>query len=632
MLLLCINISRADGKFAKGIHVASIFDRLEANAKRYNEINDSILMPKDREEWIQLFLHRAEVFKSLYKENTSLIEDMEVFFMQDYEDIDTAVYTPLSRKLSYFAENRVIDPFVIETVVMNALPYYEKRGGDDLLYIYSTLSALNYFYYLSGDQSALRKHADYSIKLLDTKPEHPSPEYYELALKSCLNLLRNNLLNDGILSRTQYYSYYYKIKAFCDRIPEDVRNTPRLKEYIDYMDVRLKSLVHNYYLFKYPVGTDAHADSVYRAYVRQYEGQRTDSLSRETLTYFIVRMGLEPQNAIRYTLYADSLFDATCDLDNEEQLKMNTADIVQYLYDLIFMVDNSTLPAEQKHAMMCKYMDSAEKVIRIIGHNHMSYDVIRPLAVFSSHPRVMKYLTTQERLRYLSELTVTTSVTTYAHSSLVGEIAKVIMEGVVKYRPELLKGCLGLNTVKNVRQHEEDLKAFIGEAALYHDLGKNSMIGLINNDFAKITDHAYEVIKLHPELGLKYLEIDPVLRQYHDITLGHHKWYNGKGGYPESYDNTKSDVRIIIDMVTISDCLEAATDRLGRNYSSVKMFDTLIDEFSEFAGTRFNPDIVALIKEHKDVYDKMNFIVEKGWLYNYYDIYKDFFVDDAHRE
>ena len=89
----------------------------------------------------------------------------------------------------------------------------------------------------------------------------------------------------------------------------------------------------------------------------------------------------------------------------------------------------------------------------------------------------------------------------------------------------------------------------------------------------------------------------------------------------------KSPIYFLIDIVTISDCLEAATDRLGRNYSKTKVYDTLIQEFEKGAGTHYNAELVDLIKEHPDVYAKMKYIVEKAWINNYYDIYKNFFVE-----
>lgn len=341
---------------------------------------------------------------------------------------------------------------------------------------------------------------------------------------------------------------------------------------------------------------------------------------------------MEPENANHYTLLADSLFDKAYQSRIDQMIAQRIiypGDLVQYLYDLIYMVDTSTLPFDQKHELMCKYLECAKKVITIIimNNSQMSYSAVRPLEKFTTYNRVMKYLTTGERIRNLYQLSVTTSVTTFAHSRLVGELARVILKGVITHHPELLIGTLDIKSEKDAIARAAELDNFIVHAANYHDLGKNSMIGLINNDFARLTEHGFRIIRQHPELGLKYLEIDSTLARYHDITLGHHRWHDGTRGYPRSFDNTKSPIYFLIDIVTLSDCLEAATDRLGRNYSKAKVYDNLIKEFEKGAGTRYNADLVDLIKEHQDVYSKMKYIVEKAWISNYYDIYKNFFVE-----
>ena len=52
---------------------------------------------------------------------------------------------------------------------------------------------------------------------------------------------------------------------------------------------------------------------------------------------------------------------------------------------------------------------------------------------------------------------------------------------------------------------------------------------------------------------------DEVFEPYIDVILGHHKTYDGKGGYPADFDNTASSKRILIDLITIADCTDAAT-------------------------------------------------------------------------
>lgn len=236
----------------------------------------------------------------------------------------------------------------------------------------------------------------------------------------------------------------------------------------------------------------------------------------------------------------------------------------------------------------------------------------------------MRYLTPRERLRFLNELCVATQVTTYAHSVHVMQIVKVVMRGVLKHKPELLVGTLGCRSVEEVKKQKKMFMTFIKEAAMYHDIGKNSIVAVVNNDYRPTTDEEYAIIKKHPEMGVKYLQMVPGLENYHDTTLGHHKWYNGKGGYPEGFDNTKSAVRILIDIITLSDCMQAATESVGRNYKYEKTFDGVMEEFRKDAGIRYNPELVELIDSHKELARKLDNLVDAGWVNIYYDIYKQY--------
>lgn len=106
-----------------------------------------------------------------------------------------------------------------------------------------------------------------------------------------------------------------------------------------------------------------------------------------------------------------------------------------------------------------------------------------------------------------------------------------------------------------------------------------------------------QIPKFNPLIGAQLLDQDADFAKYKDIILGHHKFYNGKGGYPADFDNTASCNRFISDLITVCDCIDAATDTFGRNYASAKDFATVRDEIIRDAGTRYNPDIAEILKD-----------------------------------
>lgn len=255
----------------------------------------------------------------------------------------------------------------------------------------------------------------------------------------------------------------------------------------------------------------------------------------------------------------------------------------------------------------------------------LTTDYVRDLSRLSTEKYVTRYLTPKQYVRFLYSLNVATQVTTYAHSVHVAKIADVLMKGIFEHQPELLRGMLGCNTVKEVLAHKRRLRKFIHDACMYHDLGKNSIISVVNDEYRPLTDAEFEIVKMHSRFGMKYLQVSPELHKFYDTTLGHHKWYNGKGGYPEDFDNTKSPIRTLIDIVTLSDCIQAATEKIGRNYRYGKSSDVVMEELRKGAGTQYNPQLVALIDHHDEIRKRIDWLVADGWLDIYYDIYSKYF-------
>lgn len=292
--------------------------------------------------------------------------------------------------------------------------------------------------------------------------------------------------------------------------------------------------------------------------------------------------------------------------------------------NLAFIVDTARVSAKYKKKCVRMF---CEDIIRMFRHrkdqqNSTQYN--QTLEYVSTNPRLIKYLSDKERIGLVLELNVATQVTTYAHSTHVARLAEAMMKAIIRHRRELLVGKLGITSKWQVRLHQRQLIHFITRAALCHDIGKNSIVSVVNNDYRQLCDEERSIIRMHPRMGLKYLKISQKLKYYHDTTLGHHKWYNGKGGYPSDFDNTKSPYRFMIDIITLCDCMQAATERVGRNYKQEKSFEKVMEELRKGAGTRYNPDLVKLIDDIPELYNELERIAIYGWPNIYYEIYKNY--------
>ncbi len=140
-------------------------------------------------------------------------------------------------------------------------------------------------------------------------------------------------------------------------------------------------------------------------------------------------------------------------------------------------------------------------------------------------------------------------------------------------------------------------------ASLIHDIGK---IGISDAILAKpsfYSDHDFDIMKRHPELGIEimggFIE-DP------DITsaiLQHHERPDGRG-YP--YGITGDEIRPIARIIKIADVYDALIS--SRHYKDAWPLEKVCDIFYEGRGTEFDEVLIDLVIEH---------IKPAGWVPNH---------------
>ncbi|MCR5120405.1 MAG: hypothetical protein K6B44_12400, partial [Lachnospiraceae bacterium] len=155
---------------------------------------------------------------------------------------------------------------------------------------------------------------------------------------------------------------------------------------------------------------------------------------------------------------------------------------------------------------------------------------------------------------------------------------------------------------------------------LCHDFGKINIIDTIFVYGRKLLDLEFNIIKSHPSMGKKLLEAHNRTREYVDVAMGHHKWYDNKGGYPEDFDTSKSPYKTVIDLVLCADCMDAATDTVGRSYNKGKTLEDFRRELVAGAGTRYAPWLPALL-EREEVITDVEFLLNQAREINYRDTY-----------
>lgn len=219
---------------------------------------------------------------------------------------------------------------------------------------------------------------------------------------------------------------------------------------------------------------------------------------------------------------------------------------------------------------------------------------------------------------YLNEVVIRRNVMTQLHSTMVANISTLIVKSVVKSHPDLFDG-FDVNDT-------DALVQYISYASYIHDIGKIDMSDIINQQLRRITDFEFYIIKHHPAWGLKKIKNSILADKYSSVVLGHHRFYDNTAGYPLEYDTSSSNNQIIVDIVTIADCIDAATDTLGRNYTTGKKWNpTVMGELATDGNHHYNEKLVSAILGDTALVDAIEELTTVGRKDIYYGIYSTYF-------
>lgn len=605
------------------------FEILIRNRDVYNQYNDSIFLIKDHDKWVNFFRLRAIKNHQIFASNKEALRTITDYFEQDYSKIPLKAYNQLMEAFyDIYIPSKKSDPF-IRLTICQMLEKYAQHVPDSINYsnyinlwlgtIYSEMWSLG------KDIDYLKTSYEYEKKVASDEANR-YPYYLRTKAYALCNLTGTAWLSNGIQTIDEYRKYRLELRrmmntpSIIDSLPENIRKD--LRSRYSMLD---EALVRNVYLTDSNRLDKQQADSLLKVVVKRNLANRQNLSHASYIRTLVMEMKLNQltgkeawQRAIAH--YNHMWKDIKSKHMNEKELR----DYIRPFYTFFYINDVAEIPLRVKRNTVVRMCKDIETAYMNSKDQQLNNTFVRDLNTLTTYVRITKYLKPKERIHFLNTLNVATQVTTYAHSVHVSMIAKELMEGILKYQPSLLVGTFGYNDVATVKKHRKYYLDFIHDAAMYHDLGKNSIITVVNNDYRPLTDEEFTIIKRHPEYGLQYLELSPDLAKFHDTTLGHHKWYNGKGGYLTWFDNTQSPIRIMIDIVTLSDCMQAATERIGRNYKGDKNFETVMAEFRRDAGTRYNPNLVKFIDQHEDIANKLAALINEGWVDIYYDIYSQY--------
>lgn len=610
------------------------FDTWHRNRLRYNAYNDSVFMHLERQDWVNLCIRRAAAYREMFRENQDCLDALHKHFSRPSAEISKADYD----SLFYLCEHdgKGVDVFMAYdfiSILEQHFSAYHETPEELLNYLTALYYQASFCYQFDQLQSngSLQESHRYIRQLLSFCDNPTILEHKDLQLRMLFGWglfarLSSSFVSAGVITRNE-----------ADSTINEIRNhlhEPRWQWIQDFISGKLKDVPMP--LFKTVLKEGERVLLTrYQDFIQTYKGANTEKLDIEEVykdkPYRLVRARW---NEGRIT--ADQALQA---IDSLRQLHSDTippleeliggglSDALQEVVILGEIIDSTSLSTEERSLKAREaYKYFYQVMLACQGRNDIRNNSVLEETVQDN--ALLPYLSREERLNLLNKVMLTLQVNTYAHSTHLRTLVMTLLRGVIKHRPDLLVGMPGCGSVEEVQAKRDSLLDFIGQAALFHDLGKNSMGAIVTNDFRRLYDMEFDILKTHSERGVKYLSIDSTFMCYRDITLGHHLWYDGSKGYPMSFNSKESPIRLMIDIVTICDGLEAATDAVGRNYNPRKIFQTLMDEYDAGAGTRYNPDVIQVIHEDQELRNELEQqVTPQGCYSNYYDIYRQFFTE-----
>ena len=628
------------------------YDKYTKNLKQEEAINDSLLKADDQEEWIDNLRSKSKMLRAIYIENEAMINLYIRPFIEQESRLDDELADEFLIQTRNLFEQDITDRLICIDMAIVLQRYFKKNGDFPRLFLITYILGGMYSR-LSGAQNVKKCLECYDF-IRKQFPDYARLESWDM--------------------RRQLLFAYYNYAAV-------VMNSRPFAQELGYTS------------FEYEEYLLAETDSAIAVYdapvVRMMDGEKYDLDGlRDELNYDVFgnwicgcdsRDEMSPKTFERAMLVIDELYKSALEEDSDI-LHMKDEIYCNYWKGQYYAGKLSIDEYVNRIMEFCDYAlehSDAEQFKDITDSRYYQVNMYQILNLASTFgiaehpelkekvknyilPKFKKFITEIPRTRkaeytneaikrtlsdlvknlgtsgidgyYFLDIIMNRDETMMIHISLVKRIVLLVLENIFKNRPELLIGINDTHNVLEVLEKKNEIEGLVSQAALLFDVGKSDFIELVTLQSRRLLESEKQMIHEHSMHGCQILEQLGFNRDICDIACGHHKTYDGKGGYPESFDNTKSRVHLLIDLFKICDCMEAATDDIGRIYNKSKTMQEFIDELDFGAGHIYNPDIVEILKNDEQLKKDLGYICSAGRISAYYEAYNTFIDNTADKE
>lgn len=185
----------------------------------------------------------------------------------------------------------------------------------------------------------------------------------------------------------------------------------------------------------------------------------------------------------------------------------------------------------------------------------------------------------------------------YVHSQVVGKAATAFCSIITDEEPTFFDDIESIREISNPAAKRQAVLEFAMNSGVYHDVGKINFTSLFTRTARQWFAEEYEITHLHTVIGSARLGACPSTRRYASSALGHHSWYDGSHGYPESYNRLKCPDRQMVDVIGLTDWMDNSMNYAWLYGHAKKSFDEAVQGAIDLEGRRFSPLLTARLRD-----------------------------------
>lgn len=224
------------------------------------------------------------------------------------------------------------------------------------------------------------------------------------------------------------------------------------------------------------------------------------------------------------------------------------------------------------------------------------------------------FVETGKGIRYgefLMKLLIRFAPDIYVQSYIVGKAAAVFGGILVEEEPGFFDDMEEIRVLKDPEEKLRAVEEYAMNAGLLHDAGKINFMNFYTRTGRQWFEEEYEMTRLHTIVGHIGLSERESTRRYAPAALGHHSWYDGSRGYPDSYKRLECPCRQMVDLISLMDWIENVTEAQYL-FTGVKLtFDEAVRTAVSLEGRRFSPLLTARLQDEQ-IAEKIRAAFEEG--------------------